>query len=431
MGFYRIFPSADTYITNAAPLNDLSVRSTGSNHGRSPSLNVFARKGEINTTSIELARSLVKFNVTELSGKIYDEQSIPSSSVSYILKMYDMQTDDTLPSSYDLFVYPVSRSFDEGNGIDDDNNRDGGYANWMSASSTVSWTVTGSDYIEEEFGTGSQHFDLGDEDLEIDITDIVINWLTGAMGQYGLVVKMGETEETNGTNYYRKAFHSRESKYVARLPYIEARWANIKKDNRKNFAFDQDSTLYMYNLIRGQLTNVTSPVFVRLQDNIIGTSASYSEEFTASFVETGIYSASFNVDQPAHFSSSWHDIWFSGSKAYMTGTFQPLVLTGSDVNDKKEYVINVNNLQRQYRTDEKIRLIVNVRPRDYATHFGLLSSASLDIEKEYIEKLYYSIIDNERGDVVVPFGTGSTAYTQLSYNSDGNYCEMYMNSFVP
>jgi hypothetical protein len=188
MGWYRIFPTKDTFISTYAPDSLDAIRATGSNHGATPSLNIFAAKARFLTSSVELARILIDFDITELSGKIYTDLLIPSSSVSYRLKMCDMKHDETVPTSYDLFVFPLSRSWSEGRGIDNDNFRDYGYASWVDATSTQAWTVTGSDFISD-MGSGSQNFDQGDEDLSVDITHIVNNWLTGAFGKNGLVVK--------------------------------------------------------------------------------------------------------------------------------------------------------------------------------------------------------------------------------------------------
>ena len=430
MGLFRIFPLKDTTITNAHVPNDLAVRGTGSNFGADPSLEVFARKAEISSGSIELSRALLRFNVTELSGKIYTDKVIPSSSVSYFLKMFNMQHDETVPTSYDLFVYPLSQSWDEGTGLNMNFWSDG-YANWLSASSTQTWTTTGSDFLTTNYGSGSQHFDRGSEDLEVNITDVIINWLTGTLPENGIVVKMGNTEETNGVSYFRKAFHSRESKFIDRLPYVEARWNDVIKDNRNNLAYDQNNKLYMYNFIRGVLTNVTEPVYVRIQDHVVGISASFSSTITASFVSVGTYSASLNVKHTASFSSSWYDIWHSGSYAYMTGTFIPRSLTGSATGDHDELVVNISNLKRKYSTSEKARLNALVTKRNRKTHIGVVATGSLNIQKEMMDTMYYSIINYETGETVIPFATGSVPHTQLSYDNSGNYFEVYMNSFVP
>jgi hypothetical protein len=431
MAVFRIFPSKDTWITNRTIDNDISTLATGSNHGRSPALNVFAFLPDITSSSIDLGRILTQFDLTNLSGKIYEEGIIPSSSVSYVLKMFDMRHTNTVPTSYDLFAFPLSRSWDEGVGIDDDRDTDGGVANWLQPVSTADWVTTGSDFLTTEYGSGSQHFDEGNEDLEMDITDIVVNWLTGSISNNGLALKLGDTEENSGGFFFRKVFHGRESLFVENLPYLEARWDSVIKDNRENVAYDQSNTLYMYNVVRGELANLTEPITVRLQDHVVGNSASYSGEFAATRVSTGIYSVTFNIENTASFSASWSDIWFSGSRAHMTGTFRPLVLTGSQVDQYDEFDIDVTNLKRVYGVDEEARVKVNVRKRDYVTHLGVLPSASLDMEREYIEKMYFGVMNNETGDMIVPFGTGSLSHTQLSYDGDGNYFNLWMNSFVP
>lgn len=433
MGFYRVFPSKDNWITDAHPDGDVTTRATGSNHGRSPALNVFARKADINSASIELARSLVQFDLAPLSGLIFDEQRIPSSSVDYILKMYDMKHDDMVPTSYDLFVYPLSRSWDEGTGIDDDKHRDLGFSNWLSASSTQGWTISGSDFLTTGYGSGSQHFDLGPEDLEMNITSMVNAWLTGGLTNNGLVVKFGNPEETNTNNYFKKIFHGRESKFVDRIPVVEARWAKVLKDNRDNFAYNNDNTLAMYHFVRGELTN-PGTVFLRVVDHLDALSQSFSQSFNTGQYETGILTASINISNTASFSGTvLYDIWeTSTGVTLLTGTLMPLVLTGSTVDPYDEFVVNVNNLKRVYHENEEARVVVNVRKRNFITHKGSVTSASLDLEKEFIEKMYYSITNNESGETVVPFGTGSSnAFTQLSYNSDGNYFDLYFNTFVP
>ena len=432
MPFYRIFSTKDNWITNKSLDGTLTNRATGSNLGTSPALNVFAAKDEIQTGSIELARTLIDFDITELSGKIYTDRIIPSSSVSYILKMFDMKHGETIPTSYDLFVYPLSRSWDEGGGIDSDDFEDYGYSNWLSASSTVTWTVTGSDFVTHV--SSSQHFDTGQEDLEVNITSLINEWLTGSMSnrRNGIVLKLGTTEESNGVHYYVKKLHSGESKFVDRTPYIEARWSDVLKDNRGNFGYNVENKLFMYNFVRGELTVVQEPVTVRIQDHLIGASSSYSASFSTYQIASGVLTASITISNTASFSASFYDIWFSGSRIYLTGTFKPLSLTASSVDQYNEFTLDVTNLKRVYSVDEEARLKVNVRNRDYKTHRGVVATASLASQKEYIEKMYYSIENNETGEIVVPFGTSSTnPYTQLSYDNNGNYFNIWMKSFVP
>lgn len=177
MGLYRIFPTKDNWITTKQ-VNTAANIMTGSNHGKDPALSVFAVKEEFTSDVNQLSRILIQFPILELSGKIFNEQIIPSSSVSYYLRMFDMKHGKTVPTSYDLFAFPLSRSWDEGNGIDSSNFLDAGWSNWIDATSTTSWAVTGSDYLSTGYGSGSQHFDRGTEDFEVDVTSVVNAWLS-------------------------------------------------------------------------------------------------------------------------------------------------------------------------------------------------------------------------------------------------------------
>ncbi len=427
MGVFRLYPSADTWITDAHPERSTAIRATGSNHGRSPSLNVFARKGDISSASLELARTLVEFSLSELSGLIFTQGTIPSGS-SYYLRMFNMQHADTVPTSYDLTVYPISKSWDEGVGIDDDEHLDLGYASWNDAAALTAWTTTGSDYITTM--SASQHFDLGTEDLQVDVTQIVNEWLTGSdTANNGFLLKLSDVDETGSINNYRKAFHGRETLFIDRMPYLEARWSDILKDNRHNFAFDNNNSLVLYNFVRGELTTLSS-VNVQVKDDIAD--PQYSQSFAAAEVSTGIFTASVYLNSTGSYSGSlFYDIWTAAGSTKITGSFQPLLLTGSaeDIND--QFILNVKNLKRVYDTSEQARLVVNVRKKDFVTHMGAISTASLNPEIECIEKMYYGVINDETGEGVIPFGTGSLPYTQLSYNRTGNYFDLWMRSFVP
>jgi hypothetical protein len=426
---FRMYSQKDNWISNAHPDYSISVASSGSNHGKSPSLNVFARKDDMSSGSLELARTLVQFDITELSGLIFNDKAIPSSSVSYYLCMKNMQHDTTVPSSYDIDVFPVSCSWDEGSGLDMDNHLDLGYSNWDYATSAVQWVATGSDFVTDF--SASQHFDVGTEDLEVNVTQFVNEWLTGALGNYGVVLKLSDTDENNSINNYRKAFHGRESMFVDRLPYLEARWDSVRKDNRHNFALDLNNNLFLYNFSRGELTTLTAPVVVQVKDSLLPSSASYTQTFTAKEISTGIFTASLNISSTGSHSGTFYDIWTANGVVKATGTFKPGVLTGSVEDVVSSYTLNVNNLKCLYSTNEKARLKVTVRDKDFVTHRGIISTSSLQPDTRCVEKMYYGVINDETGETAIPFGTGSVAYTQLSYDKNGNYFDLWMNSFVP
>lgn len=445
--FYRILPLKDSFITNISTDLTKTNLATGSNLGSSPTLQVFAIKDRLSTGSVEWARTLVQFDVVDLSRSIFIDKTVPSSSVSYILRMPNFVHGGTIPTSFELYAYPLSRSWTEGTGSDSSGWRDYGWVNWLSASSTVAWSATGSDFLTSNYGSGSQLFDRGQEDLEMDVTAVVNNWLTSSIGaagglpNNGLVIKLGTTEENNQTTYSTKMFHGRESKFVDRIPYIEARWdADVLRDNRNNFAYNQWNKLYFYNYVRGQLTGASEPIMVQIKDHPLNVSASYNVFVTASRVEYGIYSASLYVNNfTASFSSSWVDIWGSGTVSgsslitasiYMTGTFIPIFLSGATVNPYEDFVVDTD-LRQEYMTSEQARIQVTVRKKNLKkSHIRIVHTGSTNIDREYVQEMYYSVVDHNN-NIIVPFGTGSTQFTRLSYDGNGNYFDMFFNGFVP
>ena len=449
MGFFRLNLTKDTTILNVSTDGTSTNRSSGSNLGASPLLQVFALKDNLFTGSVEWSRALLQFDIVDLSRSIFIDKTIPSSSVTYTLKMPNYQHGGTIPTSYELFVYPLSRSWTEGSGSDSSRYRDYGWASWLSSSSTQTWTNSGSDFLLTNYGSGSQLFDRGQEDLEMNITEIVGNWLSSSIGVAGLpnngiIVKLGSTEENSAvTTYSTKMFHSRESKFVDRLPTIECRWdSDTIKDNRSSFFYNQNNKLFFYNYVRGQLTSSGEPVLVQIRDHFINQSASWNTVLTASKFSEGVYTASIYINNfTASFSSSWYDVWLSGgftglsasanSSCFMTGTFTPIFLSGNMFNPNEDFIISVN-MKAEYETTERDRIKVSVRKKNLKkSHIRTVATGSVNVDRLFIEKMYYSIVNDQTNEISVPFGTGSVEFTRLSYDSEGNYFDLPFNWGVP
>ena len=301
--------STDTTITNAYK-PDLITRGTGSNMGFADVLEVFSISGQASASSDELSRSLLKFPVHEISASRADLSIPKSGSVDFYLRLYNTPHTLTLPKNFTLEARPLTRAFEEGTGMDMDDYRDETYelegANWMYASSGTAWTVPGGDFLDDDHDNRAfyQTFEEGIEDLEIDITELVEEWM-GEMGgtdgghggtartNYGLLLKLSGGHEAyfsssvitgndgdiggapnNGSSlhnltgsddsFYTKKFFARSSQYFFKTPRIEARWDSSVRDDSANFyvssalapELDNVNTIYLYNYVRGQLQNI-------------------------------------------------------------------------------------------------------------------------------------------------------------------------------
>ena len=309
MALKRYTASADTTIANAYR-PDLSTRATGANMGASDVLDVFSIYGRYSTSSAELSRALVQFPITDISADRTSDLIPASGSVNFYLRMFNASHTKTVPKDAKYVFMMVSQSWQEGIGLDMESYKDltlgGEGSNWMSASDSLYWKdsldtlLAGGSYHTYSGGSNKQVdtpiyiFDQtladGTEDIEVNITPWVEQWIAGTYSNYGIGVMLTSSQEASGAidslagrpsgrgddegniqnpsgsqvSYYIKRFFGRKSQYFFKRPYIEARWDDTLRDDRGNFYYsssvaspaDNLNTIYLYNYVRGQLKDI-------------------------------------------------------------------------------------------------------------------------------------------------------------------------------
>ena len=150
MGIKRYVANADNTITNAYKTN-LRTRGTDANMGASDVLEVFSIYGQASSDSTELTRILINFPINKISTDRTSGVIPEAGEVNFYLKMHNARHSQTIPRDLILSVQAVSRSWQEGTGLDMDEYKDvvekGDIGStWMSASSTEAWTRDGGDY---------------------------------------------------------------------------------------------------------------------------------------------------------------------------------------------------------------------------------------------------------------------------------------------
>ena len=345
--------------------------------------------------------------------------------------------------------------------MDTVNYTDLGVSNWIKAATSTNWTTFQGDVQGGSFHTGSsnhssasmhtsQSFEIGTEDLNVNVTEIVEEWIKGTTGSYGFGIFLTSSQETEAESYYTKKFFARGSEYFHRRPVLEARWNDVVADDSSNFYLsssrapseDNLNTLYFYNYIRGQLVDIPSGApSVRLFSGSTGPTGSGlllpkggdvasegNDRVPAIKSSTGIYSASFAFNSSSI--TTVYPVWVNNSdtEELFTGsaiTVKPLE-SATDY-PIKDWVINITNLKTTYSTDETATFRLYVRPKNWNPN--LYTVAQTQIETTPIEKAYYKldrVVDNFE---VVSYGTGSgnESYTQLSYDASGNYFDLDMS----
>ena len=510
MGVKRYTANSDTTITNAYKPN-LTTRGTGSNMGRADSMAVFSIYAQESSGSSELSRMLINFPVSDIATDRTNNVVPASGNVSFYLRAFNATTPFTLPRDFTLTIAavsgaaensgePITFNWQEGNGIDMENytdvTRDGTGANWinMGSSSTEGVVKWGNDggpsvggvYYSDASSSFTQTFDDGSEDLEVDITTLVEQWLDwptgsssgnqlGGKPRYGVGVHLTSSQEvfiatadastnapanTDGArrSYYTKHFFARSSEFFYRRPYIEARWDSAEKDDRGTFFYSSSlatgdenlNTLYMYNYFRGQLRNIpsleatnqviyvsffsgsaddTAPSGSRL--NLVKDGA-HVVDASALFVTggvtstTGIYTASVCLTAAATPLQTIYDVWSTalGATRFHTGSFSPSKINLSPQNPSTRFVSSVSNLKPVYHPNETARFRVFTRQKNWNPN--IYTKAVATVPPFIIESGSYSVIRMIDSLSAIQFGTGSTLHTQMSFDVSGSYFDLDM-----
>lgn len=437
MGIKRYFSTKTNTITNAFG-GALTTRGTGSNMGEADVMEVFSIYGQASSASSELSRVLVDFPISTVSSN-RTAGSIPTSgSVKFFLKLTNCPHTDTTPRQFTLNVAAVSQSWTQGTGVDTVNYTDLGVSNWVSASSGNGWTNQGGDFLTGSGQyVGSQYFTEGTENLEVDVTSLIEQQIGGAIGAYGFGVFLTSSLEAATTSYYTKKFFASGSEYFFYRPYLEARWNSALQDDSNNFYMssslaDSESnvnTLYLYNLVKGQLKNIPSvdTKAILMTVHTASGAPAIQTAVTGGWVSTGIYSASIVYTGSA---TTIYPVWFSGSVQFHTGS-AITVKTFNSSNDftTNDYYLKITNLKTNYTTSENPSFRLYTRQRNWQP--TIYTVATVNPETITVEKIYYKIFRLVDNYEVIPYGTGSQQETLLSYDKNGNYFNLDMSMLEP
>lgn len=427
MGFIFINPYQDNTLTNLYYEN---YNRTGSNFGYNELLTLY--KISSSDGGIQNSRILLKFvyddNDDGVDLDYYLAKTISYTDLKYTLFMYDYPSSEKYPSSYDIYIYNASQSWDEGSGS---TIVDTGYSNWSSASSTSAWTTAGGDYLTTYSGT--QHFDIGSEDLEIDVTDLVTEQL--ASGNDGFILKLGASEETNDIEYYIKNFWARHTHYYDYKPKLRVEYNDAVNDDRGYITLGISGTIYTYNILNGAYTNfrdtTNSSIYsVTVYNNSTTGSATWSGTFTGNFLATGVYyySASFPdnsllynlADSNNENRIMLYDYWTTGSSQVYNGELYAFRKHDFEDVDISNLII-YPHLHADYNDKEYTMVRLYIRKKVYKKYYD--SFIEKDERSKYIVKnIKYRIENAETNAEIIDYCDA----TKLSRDRLSNY--FYLNT---
>lgn len=321
-----------------------------------------------------LTRGLLYFNTDKIK-QLYNDKVYPDiSKMKHVLKMTntsslkDFNINIPFPESnystyreralsFDLILFKIPELWDDGRGFDyikdiylggkRSFSEDG--SNWYNSKNFDKWSINpgiySTDQLYEEYDNfencnksiivGKQHFEYGNESLEIDITDYVNeiitsnNETTSSLENFGLCLAFSPEFENTITklSQYIGFFTNHTNSFFE--PYVETTYNDNILDDRRDFYMNKDNKLYFYAKIGGDSVNLdklptctinqlnlpvkqaTKGIYyidINMSENkIIGDGVSYSGEFSP---ETMYYDTWSNI--------VYNGVEFPNSEMYFT-----------------------------------------------------------------------------------------------------------------
>lgn len=328
------------------------VENSFQNLGLNPILHLGYGKGII--------RGIIDFELDEIKKLINDKTFNDINKLQFRLKMTNCFSIDSQPyekilfgtgyqdmkraASFDLIAFVLPRDFDEGRGYEFTNDvwvrncssvsTEG--SNWYFAKNGIPWSATtdefdltnpnlnwrdvlvnkaglvggvySGEFLEEEYKkfkngedsviVSEQHFDFGQENLNMDITSCVINSLNKDRLCLGLAFSPNYEKLITDIEQYVGFFNDNTNTFFH--PYVEVLYDDYIDDDRESFTINRENRLYLYVSDDGQPVNLDE-----LPTCSIGGSF-----YDVKQVTKGVYYATIYADsskfEPA---SIYYDVW--------------------------------------------------------------------------------------------------------------------------
>lgn len=317
-----------SYFRSYFEKNNTIVKDSQTNTSKNPNTDIFFGSS--------FSKYIFKVNFSDLKTKTdNDDLVLNLNTTKHYLKMTNtIFGDEALigqngysgrlrATSFDLIIFKIPEFWDEGYGFDydqvydfneDNNTFDQRPSNWYNRTTLSAWTINGIYNASPNIIT-TVHFDNGNENLDVDITNYVNGVLTGATDHglgvafsvpYQLVPQPVDQSVSFFTKYTQTFFE----------PYVESVFEDRIDDDRFDFIEDLQQNLYLYVTKNGNYINLDSvPTVDILNHN--NTPISGLTGITSTLVRKGVYKVTFgisgiNCDGKKFFSDVWKNIFIEG-----------------------------------------------------------------------------------------------------------------------
>jgi hypothetical protein len=264
-------------------------------------------------------------------------------------------------SSFDLIFFLIPKEWDGGKGFDYSRNEfledfydtsaegwgnrlvstDG--CNWYQRRNGLKWDEEGiysNNTLSEEYDNFSsengssiifarQRFDVGNENIDLDITEIVNKFVSGELENHGIGIaftpaleRIGEDENSllSTIENYLGLFTNKTNTFFE--PFVETQYHDYIDDDRANFVLGKDNKLYLYCNLGGQLTDLDEIPTVTVTDSneevVTDANGRVLENIEAKHFSKGVYYIDLRIpyetEPDTMMFDTWSNIKYNGSE---------------------------------------------------------------------------------------------------------------------
>jgi hypothetical protein len=312
--------------------NNTLVYNRSENTGKNPVAELFYG-GNTETNQPFFTRYIFQFDVQRIIDLRVKGKYPDLSKLKHTLRMTNTGTfDESLlgqqtgdgkdrTSSFDLNLFTVNEPWDEGVGYDFAGQKYFSFSdatvlsnepsNWVDARTGTPWPEGAGTFSAWTGVTivQTQSFEDGTENLEMDITDLVNGYLTGATNN-GLGLAFDEGFENTVTdNLQYVGFFTRHTQTFYE-PYVETTYSDFINDDRADFYMDKLNKLYLYVNVGGVPCDVDD--INTLGVNILDEQGETFSAITSSGItkeDVGVYSIELQVPTTSAGCVLYEDVW--------------------------------------------------------------------------------------------------------------------------
>ena len=152
---------------------------------------------------------------------------------------------------------------------------------------------------------GRQNFEVGNENINLDITDVVNKFVSGELENYGIGIAFSPQLERDGgakkgiIEKYVGFFTNKTNTFFE--PYVETKYNDHIEDDRANFVLGKNNKLYLYCNLGGNLEDLDETPLVTVTDSneeiVTDADGNLLENIEAKHFSKGIYYIDLKISQ--------------------------------------------------------------------------------------------------------------------------------------